>query len=183
MTVRKKHLVYLTGFMGSGKSTIAPILANTIGFNHIDIDEEIEKASGKRISEIFSDSGEQYFRELERKLLTRVSESGGCVVSLGGGTVINDVNLAIVKSSGILVYLKADIDQIVKRLRHKTNRPMITSADGTVLPEDILRERVKVLLSQREPYYNQADIVVTTGNRRVGLTIDEIVRQITRFRV
>lgn len=178
---RKKHLIYLTGFMGSGKSTIAPILANTIGYSHIDIDEEIEKTSGKRISEIFSDSGEPAFRNIERKLLAAISTSDECVVSLGGGTITNEANLSVVKSTGILIYLKADIDQIVKRLRHKTNRPMITAADGSVLPENILRERVTSMLSQREPFYNQADIIVPTGNRRVGLTVDDIVHRITHF--
>jgi shikimate kinase len=181
MTTRNKHLIYLTGFMGSGKSTIAPILANTIGYSHIDIDGEIEKTSGKKILEIFSDSGERYFRDLELKLLTAISKSDECVVSLGGGTISNNANLAVVKSTGVLVYLKADIDQIVKRLRYKTNRPMITTPEGTTLPEDGLRDRVQTMLAQREPYYNQADIIVITGNRPVGLTIDEIVRRVTRF--
>jgi shikimate kinase len=181
MTPRNKRLIYLTGFMGSGKTTIAPILANTIGYTHIDIDEEIENITGKKIADIFTNLGEMFFRDIERKLLTAASKSAECVVSLGGGTIANDENISIVKSTGLLVYLKADIDEIVKRLRHKTNRPMIISTDGTILPEELLRERVRTMLTQREPYYNQADIVVITGNRRVGLTIDDIVRRITRF--
>ena len=181
MPARSKRLIYLTGFMGSGKTTIAPILANTLGYSHIDIDEEIEKTTGTRISEIFAHAGEKVFRDIERKLLTAASTADECVVSLGGGTIANDENISIVKSSGLLVYLKAEVDEIVKRLRHKTNRPLIISEDGTPLPEEVLRERVRSMLALREPYYSQADIVVMTGNRRVGLTIDDIVRRVTRF--
>ncbi len=182
MSRHNNHLIYLTGFMGSGKSTIGPILANTLGYSFFDIDGEIEKKTGKRISEIFSESGERYFRDIEKQLLMTVSTSKDTVVSLGGGTIANDANISIVKSSGILIYLKADMEQIVKRLRHKTNRPVITDSDGRLLPEANLRERIRMILSQREPYYNQSDIVVMTDDRRVGLTVDEIVHRISHFK-
>jgi shikimate kinase len=183
MARKNNHLIYLTGFMGSGKSTIGPILANTLGYSFFDIDAEIEKATGKRIPEIFAESGERYFREVERQLLLTVSENKETVVSLGGGTIANDANVALIKSTGILVYLKADIEQIVKRLRNKTNRPVITDDEGRILPEDKLRERVRTIFSNREPYYDQSDIVVLTDDRRVGMTVDEIVRRIMRFSI
>jgi len=178
MSVRKKKLIYLTGFMGSGKSTIAPILANTLGYSFIDIDNEIQSVSGKKIPEFFTELGESRFRELERRLLDRASRSDECVVSLGGGTIANDANLALIKSSGILIYLKADVEQILHRLRNKTDRPLLISIDGEKLSAEELRQRVSALLAVRESYYNQADVTVRTDELTIGRTVDEIVRLI-----
>ena len=181
MDGRKRNLIYLTGFMGSGKSTIAPILANTLGYSIIDLDSEIEKSVGKKISGIFDEKGETYFRDVERSLLINASLQHGCVVSLGGGTISNDENLRVVKSSGILVYLKTDLEHIVRRLRHKDDRPLLKSDEGSRLSESELRSRVKHLLTIREPYYNQADVTINTDNQRVGSTVDEVVRSIRQL--
>jgi shikimate kinase len=180
MQIKNKRLIYLTGFMGSGKTTIAPILANTLGYSFVDIDQEIERKTGKRITEYFFDAGEESFRQIERETLTAVSTSTDCIVSLGGGTIADETNISIITATGVLVYLKADIDQIVKRVRNKTSRPMLLTPDGKLLPEGELRERIASLLALREPYYARADIVIATDDRRVGLTIDEIVRRVTR---
>ena len=158
MSPRKKTLIFLTGFMGSGKSTITPILANALGYSFIDIDDEIEKVAGKRIVDIFSDWGEERFRHIEQQLLNEASQLNECVISLGGGTVADETNLALVKSSGILVYLTANVEQLVHRLRNKTDRPLLKSIDGTPVDGENLQRRVAALLSIRAPYYGQADI-------------------------
>jgi shikimate kinase len=175
----KKSLIYLTGFMGSGKSTIAPILANTIGYKFLDIDKAIEEETGKRVSEIFSDEGEAYFRGAERRILASASADNHLVVSLGGGTITNPANLSLVKSSGILVFLKTDTEQIFQRVKYKEDRPLLKSADGTRLTDEELLSRVKELLAAREPFYSQADIVIETGGQRVGITVDQIVRRLS----
>jgi len=171
----RQHLIYLTGFMGSGKSTIAPILANTLGYAHIDIDREIEQVTGKRVKEIFSELGEAYFRDVERAVLRDISARSGCVISLGGGTIINDTNLDIVKSTGILVYLKVQPEQIFKRLQYKTDRPMLRSPHEDTIGNEELERRIQALLHQREPFYAKADLTIRTDERRIGATIDEIV--------
>ncbi len=176
-----RHLIYLTGFMGSGKSTIAPILANTLGYSHVDIDIEIERATGKTVKEIFSELGEKYFRDVERAVLKDISGRAGCVVSLGGGTITNETNLGIVKSTGILVYLKVRPEQIFNRLRHKTDRPMLRSASEPHVGDDELRQRIHALLHQREPFYEKADLTIWTDDRRVGVTVDEIVHALQHF--
>ena len=176
---RRKNLIYLTGFMGSGKSTLAPILANTLGYSHRDIDSEIERITGKRITTIFADHGEEFFRNVERKLLLEVSSTEkGCVISLGGGTLANDANLRIIKSSGILVYLKADAEQIFRRVRFKADRPLLKTKDGKPLSEEELHARITLLLLEREPYYQQADLTIMTDEQNVGITVDEIARSI-----
>ena len=177
----RKNLIYLTGFMGSGKSTIAPILAESLGYEFIDIDAEIEKRAGETISEIFHRHGEQYFRNLEREILLRVSQQDGSVISLGGGTIANRENLAAVKSSGVLIYLKTELEQIMQRLRDKTDRPMLETLDGSRLSEGELRTRITELLNVREPFYSQADITIATNNKRVQTAVEEILSQIKKI--
>jgi len=178
MTLKKKNLIYLTGFMGSGKSTIAPILANTLGFSYFDIDKEIEALTSKKITEVFSDFGEEYFRELEHNLLLSLSNMDDCIVSLGGGTIANQNNLEIIKTSGILVYLRAKPEFILKRLKYKTDRPLIKSIEGKQLSEEQLLFKINQLLKQREPYYAQADIVINTDDKAIGITVDQLVREL-----
>ncbi len=181
MTKKNNNLIYLTGFMGSGKSTIGPILANTLGYSHIDIDQQIERLMFKSITNIFSDFGEKYFREIERSLLLELSDRDSHVISLGGGTITNNTNLKIVKSSGILIYLKTDVEQIYHRLKFKKDRPLIQSTNKTLLTDNELRSRIISLLAKREPFYKKADIVITTTKQRVGITIDEIVYHLKNF--
>jgi shikimate kinase len=181
MGPRRKNLIYLTGFMGSGKSTIAPILANTLGYTCRDIDAEIERITGKKVSDIFTDHGETYFRDVERRLLRESSRLEGCVISLGGGTIANNLNLQIIKASGVLVYLAASAEQIFRRVRFKTNRPLLLTPDGDRLSEEDLRNRIILLMSERAPYYEQADVTIVTGDQPVGLTIDRVVRAINQL--
>lgn len=181
MTDDRRNLIYLTGFMGSGKSTIAPILANTLGYRHIDIDKEIEKITGKKVSEIFSDLGEPYFRSAESSILHDASTQTGCIVSLGGGTIASETNLHLVKSTGILIYLKVGPEQIFKRMKYKTDRPLLRSPDGTTVSDQELQIRIQKLLQIREPFYAAADLTIATDNRRVGITVDEIVHALKFF--
>ncbi len=178
MSTDRKNTVYLTGFMGSGKSSIAPILANTLGYGSVDIDAEIERLTGKRVVEIFYDRGEDFFRSVERQLLEEVSTRHTCVVSLGGGTIAQGHNLHIIKSTGILVYLRLDAEHIFRRLKFKKNRPLLVQSDGSRLPDDELHARIEKLLAAREPFYSQSDIIITTNDLRIGLTVDEIVRRL-----
>jgi len=162
--------------MGSGKSTLAPILTNTLGYKHIDIDHNVEHAVGKSVSEIFRDLGEQFFREKEHGELERSSKESHCVISLGGGTIARQSNLTIVKTTGILIYLKADVHHIAHRMRNKTDRPMLLGDDGDRLSHDELLVRINSILALREPFYRQADIIIETDEQRIGITVDNIVR-------
>ena len=181
MPTVRHNLIYLTGFMGSGKSTIAPILANVLGYDVVDLDEEIVKVTGKKIPVIFLEEGEQRFRDVERSIIQQLCTRNHCVVSLGGGTIANDINLNVVKSSGLLIYLKMTEEEIFQRLRHKTDRPMLRGTEGNVLTEAELRNRIRHILATREPFYNQANVVIETKNQRVGITVDSIVRAISRL--
>ena len=114
----KKHhsLIFLTGFSGSGKSTIGPLLANSLGYEFIDLDQMIEKQAGKTITLIFAENGEEYFRKLEFHALEGVVEQTNLVISLGGGVLQNDRSYELIKATGTLVYLKSPARTLAKRL-------------------------------------------------------------------
>jgi shikimate kinase len=174
----KRNLIYFTGFMTGGKSTIGPIVANSLDYNFIDLDREIEESTGKTINEIFSDLGEECFRDVEKDLLLETSKFNKFVISLGGGTILDPDNLKIVKSSGLLIYLKADIEYIYKRLRYKSDRPIFKSKDGHWLRDEELKNRIGELFKVREPVYNMADLTFNTDKMSVGKTVDVIVEKI-----
>jgi shikimate kinase len=174
----KKSLIYIAGFMGSGKSTIGPILANTLGFEFLDIDKCVEQKAQKRIADIFATEGEQVFRTIEYQSLKEVSSRDHCVVSLGGGTIANEENFQLIRESGIIVYLQLSSGEILQRVHHRTDRPLLTASDGTRLPMEEIQHRVEDLLQRREQYYGRADVVIQTDRKRVGATVDEIVRKL-----
>ena len=174
-----KRIIFLVGFMGSGKSTIGPILANTIGYNFVDLDIAIEHREAKKINEIFSENGEQYFRSIERTLLEEIAASADkTIISLGGGTLANEEILAYVKSTGIVVYLKVNEDQIYKRLHAKGDRPMLRDENGNLLNGEPLMVKIRTLLERRSPYYERADIIMHTDDKKIGMTIDDLTKQL-----
>lgn len=176
-----RRLIYLTGFMGSGKSTIGPILANTLGYKYLDVDRQIEQETGKSVTSIFKEDGERVFRSAEHALLGRVSGMEEIVVSLGGGTVAHEPNFRLIRSGGVMVYLRLSAEEATRRMKHKTDRPLLQDVNGNPLPEPVLEERVRELLAAREQFYNRADIIVATDQHNVGRTVDEIVKKLRRF--
>lgn len=114
-----KNIYYLTGFMASGKSTIGPILANTLGWKCFDLDKEIEKQEEMRIVELFEKKGEEYFRNVETEILKMLSQMFEAIISLGGGAIASEVNFKIIKSTGKIIYLKSSPEMAYKRLRFK----------------------------------------------------------------
>jgi shikimate kinase len=176
--VHKKALIFLTGFMGSGKSTIGPILANTLGFAYLDVDQYIEKKTNKRVVEIFSSEGEQAFRTLERNALLELTELNHYVLSLGGGAIANEENCQRVLQKGVLVYLKLSPEEIIRRVQYRSDRPMLKDERGNKLSPPELKNRVIDLMARREQFYARADVVIAADNMRVGETVDEIVKHI-----
>ncbi|WKZ68887.1 MAG: shikimate kinase [Melioribacteraceae bacterium] len=171
-------LIYLTGFMTSGKSTIGPILANVLGWNFYDLDKVIEEKENKSVVEIFDINGEAYFRDVENKTLKELSEQANTVIALGGGTLTNDENLDIIKNSGILVYLKVSPEVLYKRLRNKIDRPLFKDLVLGEKSEEEFVQKIEDLLERRENYYNKADLIINTDETRIGYTVDKIAKQI-----
>ncbi|OGU28242.1 MAG: shikimate kinase [Ignavibacteria bacterium GWA2_35_9] len=175
-----KNTIYLTGFMGSGKSTIGPILANTLGWDFFDLDKIIENKTEKKIREIFEQHGESYFRKLETDTLKEISGSNNVVVSLGGGTVANEENLEVLKKTGKIIYLKVSLETVYKRLRYKKDRPALTKSDSENISREEMVDRINKLMNKRAKYYEQADYIIDTDSGSIGKTIDKIVKIISQ---
>jgi len=167
--------------MGAGKSTIGPILANTLGWDYYDLDKAIEEKTGKKIKQIFEEEGEKFFRETERNVLTELSRGENLIISLGGGTIINPVNLKILKYTGDIVYLKVSPEEIFKRVSFKKDRPLLNPGDQK-FSKEILMEKIQKLYSERIKFYEMADIIIETDNSSVGQTVDEISRLIYKLK-
>jgi shikimate kinase len=172
---QRNRRIYIAGFMASGKSTVGPILANTLGFDFVDLDVRIAAAEGKSVREIFNNHGEAYFRQRERDEVGALSRREHVVVSLGGGTLLDPGSMEIVTTTGILIYLKVAAEIVLRRLRNKTDRPMVLGPDGNRLSEEELRQRILTLLAQREPLYARADVTVQADQEHLGLTVDRLV--------
>lgn len=176
----KNKIIYLTGFMGAGKSTIGPILANTMGWEFYDLDRVIEKILGKKIKTIFEEKGEQYFREIEEKTLRELSEGKELVISLGGGTIANEKNFEIIKKSGSIVYLKSSPESMYERLKFKRDRPSLIKSDNESPTKEELMQRILHIFNERKKYYEQADVILDTDKTTVGITVDKIVKIISK---
>ncbi len=176
-----QSLIYITGFMGAGKSTIGAILANSLGWEFYDLDRQIELKYHKKISEIFKDDGEKKFREIETGMLIEISKKSLAIVSLGGGTIASKTNLKILKSTGTIVYLQSSLEEIYSRLRFKRDRPILRLDEtGEIITKENFVERVNELFENRKPFYEQADIIIDTDTANVGETVDKLVRTIER---
>ena len=182
MDARRSDIIYLTGFMGCGKSTVAPRLAAILGFGCLDVDAEVERRTGSTVSGIFERSGERAFRDLEREVLFGTSGTRDLVVALGGGTIADAENFAFVRRTGLLVYLRADFGTLFGRLRTKEDRPLIAhrGAGGRV-PEEELRAAMKRLLALREPWYGRADIIVDADPADAEATAAGIAEAVARL--
>lgn len=150
----RRPLVYLTGFMGSGKTAVAPKLARLLRCGYADLDSEIERRCGLTVREIFRRHGEARFREVERGALKELSGMASGVIALGGGTLLDPENLALVKTSGTLVYLRVEPGLLLERLGTAEGRPLLEGGGD-------IRGKIGRLLSEREPGYEQADHTVT----------------------
>ena len=153
------------GMMGSGKSIIGKKFAKIIDFKFLDTDSFIEKKTGKTINQIFSESGEDFFRELEEIYITKILKKKNYVFSLGGG-VMNNLNLRkIIKRNSCNIYLEVDINILSKRLDSSRNRPLINNTN--------IKKKLKELLEERQKFYKQADLTIK-NDKKIFDTINEL---------
>ncbi|WP_439635566.1 shikimate kinase [Oceanicaulis sp.] len=166
--VLSRHLT-LVGLMGVGKTTIGRRLARRFGAEFRDADEEVERAAGRTVSEIFADFGEPAFREGERKVIDRLlAQPDPLIIGLGGGAFIQDETRALVKDKAISVWLKADLDVLIERVGRKPGaRPLLSQGDPAEIMARLERERA--------PLYAEADIVVDTSVGSHEQSADQVI--------
>ena len=151
-----KGNLILIGFMGTGKTSLGKLLANKLGRGFVDLDQKIERDAGMTIPKIFELHGEKYFRELEKKAVREVSERKNLVIATGGGTVKDSENIQLLKSSGVIVCLTCEPEEIFRRTERRGERPVLDGGGEERL------ETIKKLLAEREKFYSQADYKIDT---------------------
>jgi shikimate kinase len=179
--MKQPSLIFLTGFSGSGKSTIGPLLANSLGYDFLDLDKEIELLAAKSINRIFAEEGETHFRDLEYTVLEKLVGRTELVVSLGGGALQHNSCFSLIIASGTLVYLHSSPEILAKRLSHKTDRPLMKGDNGERLSKEQIEKKIFTLLEKREPRYKTAQIIIETDTKRIGSTVEELTRKIERY--
>src|SRR5580704_8335890 len=166
--------IVLTGMMGVGKSSIGRRLAARLNIPFVDADTEIEKAAGMSIPDIFARHGEADFRNGEARVIARLLDSGPQVLASGGGAVMNADTRAAIKAKGVSIWLKAELDVLMRRIaKRKHERPMLHTDD----PAETLRQ----LLITREPVYALADLIVQSREVPHDAIVTEIMRALSGF--
>lgn len=154
--------IFLVGFMGTGKSAVSKLLSKRLSLPLIDLDDKIEKDSGMKIVDIFSQHGESYFRECERNALLDISKEKNCVVACGGGIVLNDQNIETMEEYGLAVCLDASPAVIHERTRYHSHRPLLNVADP--------KAKITELLEKRQKQYDKISFHINTDD----LSQDEV---------
>jgi shikimate kinase len=159
--------IVLVGMMGAGKSSIGRRLAGTLDIPFIDADNEIEKAAGMSIPDIFDSQGEAYFRAGEARVIARLLDGGPHVLATGGGAFMNEQTRALVRERGFSVWLKAELDVLLKRVRRRVDRPLLKTGDPA--------ETLEKLIAERYPSYAEADVTVMSRDVPHETIVAEII--------
>ncbi|GGE73891.1 shikimate kinase [Priestia taiwanensis] len=164
--MEKQRTIFLTGFMGAGKTTVGQALSKELGMNVIDTDQYIEQQQQKSIKDIFAEEGEGQFRRYEREVLQLLPKED-TIITTGGGMVIQSCNREYMMTSGYVVYLHCDWELLLSRLQQDTTRPLAGP--------DV--HRINELYKSRHSFYEEADYIINTTDK----TVEEIVQQLTEW--
>lgn len=166
----KRH-VFLIGFMGAGKSSVARRFARTCGVSALDVDTYIERSQGKSVSEIFAEGGERLFREIEAATMEDLSNKPDpFVYSCGGGVVTTPQNIDVMRERGVVIHLSVDADEAAARISDKSSRPLFNDIDAA-----------RGLCGQRKPIYEQAaHFTIDTKGKNVSEIVRELIAYLKR---
>ncbi|MGZ3412049.1 MAG: shikimate kinase [Xanthobacteraceae bacterium] len=167
LTALGPRAIVLVGMMGAGKSSIGRRLASELGIPFVDADSEIEKAAGMSISDMFQSKGEAYFRSGEARVIARLLDCGAQVLATGGGAFMNEQTRQLIREKGISIWLKADIDVLLRRIKRRNDRPLLKNVDH--------QETLMQLLRQRDPVYAEADVTIQSRDVPHETIMTEII--------
>lgn len=168
-----KENIFLIGFMGSGKSTIAKVLEERLHMELVEMDARIVEEQKMSINEIFERYGEPYFRDVESNLVLTIKDTGNCVVSCGGGVILRKENVENMKENGSIIYLCATPQTIYERVKDSTDRPLLNGNMNV--------EYISQMMEKRRPLYEAAaDFSIRVDEKSVSAICDEIVKIVNR---
>ena len=163
----QNKFIVLIGLMGAGKTRLGRILAETLKLPFIDTDIEIEKAAGITIEEIFNNFGETYFRNGEQKVINRILNGEPSILATGGGAFMNSVTRKKIEKFGVSIWLRADINLLVKRTKSRSGRPLLENGNR--------REILSKLMKERYPVYSEANIVFNISDEPASVTAKKLI--------
>ena len=168
--------LFLVGMMGAGKTTIGRSLARLLNHEFVDLDHELEARCGVRVSIIFEIEGEEGFRRRESVLLDECSRRSGIVMATGGGAILSAENRRLLQERGVVIYLRANAEELYRRVARDHNRPLLQTPDP--------RQRIRRLLEQREPLYEQvANVTIETGAMPVFQVVRSLIPLLLNYEV
>ena len=170
--INKKNICIM-GLMGSGKSIIGKDLSKYLNLNFYDTDKEIELKTNKKISEIFEEKGELYFRDIEEKVCIEILTNDNCVISLGGGSIISKKIRKIIKKNSYSIYLQFTLNNLLNRLKFSKKRPLLNNNSNN---SEIMRK----LLKDRQKYYEKADLIINNNGDKFQ-TLNQIKSQLNIY--
>jgi shikimate kinase len=163
---KRRDTIVLVGLMGAGKSCVGRRLAESLGLPFVDSDEEIEKAAGFGVTDIFDVYGEPAFRDCERSVIARLLNGGPSIIATGGGAFMDPETRETIKATSTSIWLRADPEVLYQRTKRSRTRPLLTTEDP--------RAKLIALAELRYPVYAEADITVDTGNERLDATVQKV---------
>ena len=173
LSVPAPKTIVLVGLMGAGKTSVGRLLAKRLDLEFIDADDEIEQAARCSIEQIFESHGEAEFRDGERRVIARLLTGPTHVLATGGGAFMRKETRDAIRGRGISVWLRADLDLLLRRVSRRKNRPLLRNENP--------RQTLEKLIKERYPVYADADIVVDSGDRPPGTIVDNVIESIETF--
>ena len=167
-----KNNIAIIGHMGSGKSVMGKIFANKFGFKHVDSDKKIIKLTNKPINIIFDEKGENFFRNIEKKVVLNLIDKKSIVLSLGGGSILDMAVRNKLKKKSLTLFLDVNLKELEKRLKRSFNRPLLKNTD--------INEKMKKLDTERRKYYLLADIIIQNANTPID-TFKNFIKEFSIF--
>ena len=164
--IDNKNIAFV-GFMASGKSSVSKELSLALNKEMISSDARIVEKEGRSIKEIFEDSGEEYFREVECSVVKELSEKENVIIDCGGGVVLDKANVENLKKQGVLIHLSISPELVYARTKGREDRPLLNVEDPVA--------KIKELLEYRMPYYEKADFTIKVDNKVIGEVCQEIL--------
>jgi shikimate kinase len=168
-------IILLVGLIGSGKTSVGKRLAKKLSLPFIDGDQEIEKASGLSVIDVFKYFGLEEYRAGEERIMKRLLTGDPCIIASGGGSFVSEKTRKLAKNNALTIWLKADLDVLYSRTVGRKRRPFLQCTDSKI------KSKLQTYIDEEYPYYNEANIIVETKNESVDNTVEKVFNAINNY--